>query len=89
MPPPVNAAAPKNAHSNIYSIKIILKIHTLYTCLFSLILHTLYCNLFVYQQFTVSLVFLFVRISVTFFSLSIKFLNEKNLFFRWNIRSCQ
>jgi hypothetical protein len=56
MPPPVNVAVPKNAHSIIYSIKILLKIH-------------------------VSLVFLFMRLSVFFFSLSINYLkvvtNEK------------
>jgi hypothetical protein len=40
VPPPVNFIAPRNVHSNIFNIKILQKIHTMYACLFQLILHT-------------------------------------------------
>jgi hypothetical protein len=39
MGPPVNVTAPINAHCTIFNIKTLPKMHTLYTCLFPLILH--------------------------------------------------
>jgi hypothetical protein len=103
MPPPVNITAPINAHSNIYSIKILLKIHTLYTLplpitqviLLPLILILGFIcvssNLFLLKKkksnFVIYLCIIKLCVSRiplyeaqrNFFSLSIKYLNRKNV----------